>query len=136
MSKSLSASLAALGHRCAYCGEPPDVLDHVISRAALAELTEDECRSAGVSGPDDPVNLKPACNSCNSSKRDTDLHSWLAKCFLAGMTFGVVPTTRVGNRVRRAVRSGVAAPWVIVAAREALLVLQQDLSSEMDGWAE
>lgn len=50
--------------RCAYCGSREALaLDHLLPRA----------RGAG----DRPENLVLACRSCNSSKRDRDMVSWL-----------------------------------------------------------
>jgi hypothetical protein len=40
--------------RCVYCGEPADVLDHVVPRSR--------------GGTDDPENLVAACNGCNGDK--------------------------------------------------------------------
>jgi 5-methylcytosine-specific restriction endonuclease McrA len=51
--------------RCAYCPAPADTWDHVIAVAAGGETV--------------PGNVVPACRSCNSSKNDSDVWSWLAR---------------------------------------------------------
>lgn len=50
-------------HRCAYCSGPHESWDHVVPVAGGGDST--------------PGNLVPACLSCNSSKKDRDVHEWL-----------------------------------------------------------
>lgn len=135
MSNHLSSTLATLGHKCAYCGGTPEALDHVIPRADLAGLTDEELGYVGLTGPDDPANLKPACNSCNASKRDMELRAWLAKCVLGGVICPIIPPTAVAIRVRNAIRSGAAAEWVVAEARVAVEALRQDLGFELEMWS-
>jgi 5-methylcytosine-specific restriction endonuclease McrA len=51
--------------KCAYCGQPMTTFDHIIpvSKNGHSRLT----------------NLLPACTSCNSSKRDTDVFDWMER---------------------------------------------------------
>lgn len=48
---------------CSYCGEPATTVDHVFPIAR--------------GGDSHWLNLAPACKSCNSSKGDKDLNTWL-----------------------------------------------------------
>lgn len=48
---------------CAYCDKPSETWDHVVP--------------VKKGGRTEPGNILPACNSCNSSKRDRDLDEWL-----------------------------------------------------------
>lgn len=47
---------ATHGRQCVYCGNHADTIDHVIPKAMQGEDTLD--------------NLVPACNRCNSTKKD------------------------------------------------------------------
>ena len=49
--------LARDGHECAYCGEPADSVDHVVSRASGGDMW-------------DPDNLVACCRRCNSKFGD------------------------------------------------------------------
>jgi 5-methylcytosine-specific restriction endonuclease McrA len=49
-------------HRCAYCADPADTLDHVLPRSK-GGLTVAE-------------NLVPACRRCNGAKSSTDWREW------------------------------------------------------------
>lgn len=54
------------GERCAYCGKRGRVsVDHVLALSS--------------GGPDDPWNLAPACRSCNASKGNREVESWLLR---------------------------------------------------------
>ena len=50
---------------CWYCEAPAQSVDHVVPRSR--------------GGKDIPQNLIPACVSCNSSKRDTPVITWLSR---------------------------------------------------------
>jgi len=54
--------LRAYDHRCAYCSGPAESRDHVIPLSK--------------GGRDDIDNIVPACNPCNSSKRNRYLWNW------------------------------------------------------------
>lgn len=58
--EQLDARMAMFGHRCWMCGGPYEHVDHVIAIAR--------------GGPHVLANLRPACQSCNSSKKDGDWH--------------------------------------------------------------
>ena len=62
VSYSRKEIFARWGHRCCYCDEPAEHLDHVqpVSRG----------------GVDEPRNLVPACAACNLSKADHTLAEW------------------------------------------------------------
>lgn len=49
--------------RCAYCPAPATAWDHVIPVSKGGDTT--------------PLNIVPACKSCNSSKRDRDVWVWI-----------------------------------------------------------
>lgn len=51
------------GGKCAYCGETATTIDHITP--------------VSKGGNSVPGNVVPACQSCNSSKRNKDLFSWL-----------------------------------------------------------
>jgi hypothetical protein len=57
----LEARIAYFGGRCWICGAPWECLDHV--------------KPVSAGGPDLPANFRPACTSCNSTKRKTWLGS-------------------------------------------------------------
>ncbi|GAA2850220.1 hypothetical protein GCM10010472_04100 [Pseudonocardia halophobica] len=44
------------GHRCGYCGQPANTVDHIVPKVR--------------GGTDDPQNLRAACDHCNYSKAD------------------------------------------------------------------
>jgi len=50
-------------HTCYFCGEPGDTIDHLLPRAKGGHTT--------------PVNCVCACNLCNQSKADQDLHVFI-----------------------------------------------------------
>jgi 5-methylcytosine-specific restriction endonuclease McrA len=50
---------------CAYCGAPATTWDHIVP--------------VSKGGKTEPGNIVPACLSCNSSKKDSDLDDWLAR---------------------------------------------------------
>ena len=52
----------AWAHQCAYCGEPAQSLDHVHPKAR--------------GGLTVPLNLVPACLSCNRRKGHREVFSW------------------------------------------------------------
>lgn len=52
----------AWGHRCAYCGDPAQSLDHIIPKAK--------------GGATVPNNLAPACLTCNRRKGHREVISW------------------------------------------------------------
>lgn len=54
--------LNAWGHRCAYCGEHAQSLDHVMPKAK--------------GGLTVPRNLVPACLTCNGLKGHKEVFSW------------------------------------------------------------
>lgn len=56
------AIFKAWAHRCAYCGDPAQSLDHVLPKA---------CGGLTV-----PSNLVPACLSCNRRKGHSEVFSW------------------------------------------------------------
>lgn len=56
-SQQLSWRFSMFGNRCWMCGSSDD-------------LTVDHVKPLAVNGPDMPSNLRPACRSCNSRKRD------------------------------------------------------------------
>lgn len=70
--------LARDGHRCRYCGEPADTVDHIFP--------------ATRGGPQELWNLAAACRQCNSIKRDRTPAE-------AGMVLRQVPTG--GGRIVR-----------------------------------
>ncbi len=76
-------------HRCVYCGED----------LAAAVATLDHVTPCELGGSNDARNLVTCCLSCNSSKRDLPLHSFLAT--LADR--GVDPAT-VRMAIRRQTR--------------------------------
>jgi hypothetical protein len=51
--------------KCAYCQQPATTWDHIVPVAK--------------GGNSVPGNVVPCCQSCNSSKKDTDLFDWLDK---------------------------------------------------------
>ena len=53
--------------KCVYCGKNADTIDHIIPRSK--------------NGPDDEWNIVPCCKSCNSSKKDKDLATFLNDSF-------------------------------------------------------
>jgi 5-methylcytosine-specific restriction endonuclease McrA len=55
--------LKAMNTFCSYCGQPADTVDHVFPVAR--------------GGDSHWLNLAPSCKSCNSSKGDKDLNTWL-----------------------------------------------------------
>lgn len=52
-------------HRCYYCGEPGDTIDHLLPRAKGGHTT--------------PMNCVCACQLCNQSKADQDVRSFLTR---------------------------------------------------------
>lgn len=50
--------------RCAYCPAPATTWDHVVPVVRGGDTT--------------PLNIAPACSTCNSSKRDRNVWAWLA----------------------------------------------------------
>ncbi len=56
------AICAAFDHRCAYCPDYGDTIDHVVA------LTR--------GGLDEPRNVVPACRSCNASKKAKPVDVW------------------------------------------------------------
>ncbi|WP_309122298.1 HNH endonuclease [Paenibacillus sp.] len=52
-------------YTCFFCGEPGDTIDHLLPRAKGGHTT--------------PVNCVCACNLCNQSKADTDLHVFIER---------------------------------------------------------
>lgn len=67
---------------CAYCGEK-------------AFLTEDHLVPVSDKGPRTALNIVPACQSCNSSKRDKPAHIWIYQKF--GMKEGKEIVDRIVN---------------------------------------
>ena len=61
--KQIAARVTFYGNRCAYCDGPYEHLDHVIPLAR--------------GGSNWPANLRPACEHCNTSKRDKPLREFL-----------------------------------------------------------
>lgn len=52
----------AWGHRCAYCGDPAQSLDHIWPRARGGSTVR--------------ANLAPACLPCNRRKGHSEVFSW------------------------------------------------------------
>lgn len=52
----------AWSHRCAYCGDPAQSLDHIVPKAK--------------GGATVPNNLAPACLACNRRKGHREVISW------------------------------------------------------------
>lgn len=50
------------GHRCLYCGDPSESIDHVFPRSRGGASEDDNC--------------VPACLNCNGSKGDSEAFSW------------------------------------------------------------
>lgn len=59
----LAARAEVFGNRCAYCGGPHEHWDHVIPASKKSWHI--------------PANLRPACESCNTSKGAKALKEWL-----------------------------------------------------------
>lgn len=62
---STRSVLARDGHRCAYCGEKADTIDHVIPRSK--------------GGKHDWMNVVACCKLCNSAKGNKFLGEWTRK---------------------------------------------------------
>jgi 5-methylcytosine-specific restriction endonuclease McrA len=61
--REIRARFAEFGHRCAYCGADGDLhIEHVVPISK--------------GGPHSIGNIIPACESCNYSKRDSEVESW------------------------------------------------------------
>jgi 5-methylcytosine-specific restriction endonuclease McrA len=60
-----AALVEQFGGCCAYCGKPGTAVDHVVPISK--------------GGRDEIANVLPACKSCNSSKGNRDLSTWLAR---------------------------------------------------------
>jgi 5-methylcytosine-specific restriction endonuclease McrA len=57
--EQIRARIDYYGGRCRLCGEIADTIDHV--------------RPLVKGGSNHPANLRPACRSCNSAKKDRDV---------------------------------------------------------------
>jgi 5-methylcytosine-specific restriction endonuclease McrA len=61
--REIRARFAEFNHRCAYCGADGDLhIEHVVPISK--------------GGPHSIGNIIPACESCNYSKRDSEVESW------------------------------------------------------------
>lgn len=107
ISKSARLAIYARdGYKCCYCGKQCvhyndrvnstcyATLDHIVARVTIAKTCSDDkafkiaCRDA--------KNLVTICNSCNSSKQDTELYVW---CKQTGKDYNAI----IGEISRRTI---------------------------------
>lgn len=97
---------------CCYCGKEciaysvenwrdrsKDVvtLDHIVSQWAIAQTCESQAEFKREIA--NPHNLVAVCNSCNSSKQETELYIW---CAAKGFDYGVI-IAEIARRIAIAV---------------------------------
>lgn len=80
--------------RCVYCARPVVERAHN-SNPLAASIDHVDCRSAG-GDLKSPANLVVCCSSCNSSRKDKDLETWLA-----GKGGGEAARARLTERLAR-----------------------------------
>lgn len=126
---SAAKALVSLGIACAYCGDDASTLDHIVAQSEFRDYDR-LAEILGLSGPDDPRNLAPACHSCNTSKKDIEVSMWLRRCMAEGLGLHAPSPARM--RVLRAIRASTCASWVAELASSALRDMIADLDRERE----
>lgn len=131
MSVSSSTTVRSLLLNCSYCGQLADVMDHVTPLHELRSWDSEDWNASLIRHWNDPMNLTPACGSCNRAKASKSIDRWLAEMILSHIdTTGAIMPSNGTVLAARSIRRGDCADWVREAYVSILQVLTANLAVE------
>ncbi len=110
---SAARGFIALGVGCAYCGGQATTIDHILPRSWAVDMSPAVLAVEGLESLEDPRNLAPACNSCNSSKADLSIDEWVRRMWADRVISFDAPARR---RVWDAILDRRCADWFFAQA--------------------